>query len=234
MVLRTNFSSSRLVRLLGDASLVPAAPPRQDVAERLGQWLNVADAIALHATLQSMPSVAQAHRAGARAPVADAVTNNLVAEIQKVRATLVKSITRPDADGGPEYGPYHQRYLNQQRRMDLGVGALRAHARQVLAQVSPLLAQLAALDAAMGEMLGAREQQLLATVPAFLKKRFAQLQRQHASDAPASQGAQAVASTPAWLATFEDEFQATLLAELDARLLPVTGLQEALSQSHIH
>jgi hypothetical protein len=250
LVLRSNFSSSRLVRLLGDGMPAPAESPRQDVAERLGQWLNVADAIALHAAHQSIQAMASARPARAQAHGTERATA-LTAEFQRVRATLEKAIQTPpptgastqrhrhalpasvlpvDAQAPPavpdiSFAPFQQRYQEHQRRMDMSLEALRGHVRQTLASATPALAQLAALDAVLDPMLGGREQKMLATVPAFLERRFDQLRQQHPTepDAPAA--------APGWLATFEQTFQATLLAELDVRLQPVLGMIEALSNS---
>ncbi|MBH1988201.1 MAG: DUF3348 family protein, partial [Burkholderiales bacterium] len=47
----TNFSGSRLVRLLGEATLRDLDAPRQDFAERLSQWLSAVDTVKLHAAL---------------------------------------------------------------------------------------------------------------------------------------------------------------------------------------
>lgn len=250
MVLRSNFSSSRLVRVLGDGTPAPPESPRQDFAERLGQWLNVADAIALHAAHQSIQAMASTQPTRARANGTDRATA-LTAEFQRVRATLAKAIQTPpdtgtatkrhrhalpasvlpvDAEATPaapevSFAPFQQRYQEHQRRMDLSLEALRGHVRQALANATPALAQLAALDAVLDPMLAGREQKMLATVPAFLERRFDQLRQQHPAEA------EVPAPTSAWLATFEPTFQATLLAELDLRLQPVLGMIEALSNA---
>ncbi len=186
--------------------------PRQDMAERLGEWLNVADAIALHSLHQTLPSVAP-WRAAVKTGAAEAR-----AELQRLRATLSQAITTPphppvDASD-TEFAPHHQRCLDQQRRMEMGIDALRGHLRQTLAASSPRLAQLAALDATLDQMLGGREQRLLAGLPAFLKARFEQLRQAHPD---------------AWPSLFEQDFQQALLAELDLRLQPVVGMIEAMN-----
>jgi murein DD-endopeptidase MepM/ murein hydrolase activator NlpD len=209
------------------ATALPAgaavAAPRQDVAERLGQWLNVAEAISLHAAL---PAVKAAGEAAARRPPrtgAPALHAALRAELERVRSGLVRSIAaaaahRPDpADPDTELALILQRLGDQQRRMELAIDALRDHVRQQLAQSTPAMAQLAAVDAVMDKLFGGREQRLLAGLPAFLKARFATLRREAA--APAS---------PPWLQTFGAEFEQLLLAELELRLQPVTGLIESL------
>ena len=89
------------------------------------------------------------------------------------------------------------------------------------------MAQLAALDAVMDQLFSGREQRLLSQLPAFLKTRFAALRQQAAQpdipDAP---------DDLRWLHHFAAEFEQILLAELDLRLQPVTGLIEALAHEH--
>jgi len=222
MYLRSNFSSSGLVRLLGHWMPLDAQPSGPDVAERLGQWLSVADVITLHAVHQSIKSTGAASPPGAR----PAGIFDVEDELLRVRATLERSIGARDAAAGPEpdtgYAPYHRRYLDQQRRMATSIDALRDRVRQTLAVVSPRLAQLAELDAVLERMLGRREQQLLSTVPLFLKERFEQLRRQRPGDS------HALPPPGAWLDAFVREFQDALLAELEVRLQPVSGMIEAL------
>lgn len=207
-----------------------ADTPRQDVAERLGQWLNVNEAIQLHTTQGALNA---AVRRPSHAPLAEppaALHARLQQELQRVRAVLTQSITardpshRPDPnDLDTEFALFHQHLNDQQRRMELSVEALRHHVRQALARSTPERAQLAALDAAMDQLLAGREQRLLSTLPVFLKARFVALRQQAArSRAP---------DTPddlRWLHTFAAELEQTLLAELDLRLQPVTGLIESL------
>lgn len=227
--MRSNFNRPALVRQLagflpeGASALADAS--RQDLAERLGQWLNVADAITLSAAHPSIAAVgARAAQQPTRAPTA---ADTLQAELERVRATLARSITtrdpkhRPDAnDLDTEFALCHQRYQDQQRRMEMSVDALRGHVRQTLAKGAPRLAQLAALDAVMDQMLGGREQRLLAGLPAYLKARFKALrQAAAASDTP---------DDLRWLKAFEAELEQTLLAELEHRLQPVVGLIESL------
>ena len=229
--MRSNFNRPALVRQL--AGFLPegahalADASRQDLAERLGQWLNVADAITLSSAHPSIAAVgARAAQQPMRAPTAAAEA--LPAELERVRATLTRSITtrdpkhRPDPnDLDTEFALFHQRHQDQQRRMEMSVDALREHVRQTLAKGEPRLAQLAALDAVMDQMLGGREQRLLAGLPTHLKARFKALRQvAAASDTP---------DDLRWLHHFAAEFEQTLLAELDLRLQPVTGLIEALA-----
>lgn len=229
--MRSTFPSvpaSALARQI--ARWVPAAAdaPRPDVAERLGQWLNVKEAITLHTAQAAVAAAgAAAQRRPGKAADQPALHQALQAELQRVRAVLTQSIRardpshKPDpSDPDTEFALFHQRLNDQQRRMEMSVDALRAHVRQQLATAGSALARLAALDAQMEPLFGGREQRLLAGLPAFLKARFATLRREAA--------AAAAPASPPWLQTFEAEFEQLLLAELDLRLQPVTGLIESL------
>lgn len=217
--MRSPFIRSALARQL--AGYLPAQPdaPRLDFAERLGDWLNVRDAITLHAAHQALPTLAAAQQAQGRQPARPGVAE-LQTALQNLRATLQRGIAAPPAlpvqAEDSVFAPHHQRCLDLQRRMETAIEPFRAHVRQVLAAASPRLAQLAALDASFEQMLGGREQRLLSGVPAFLKARFEQLRQTHPDT---------------WPAPFELELQQALKSELELRLQPVTGLIEALAQA---
>ena len=230
------FNDSSLVRQL--AAFVPpaAAAPDPGLAQRVAQWLNVADAITLHAAHNALAQLALAPKAakavngtkagtGAVPPTAAALRQAL----ERTRQTLQASITRRERTLDTEYPLYHQRYQDQQRRMDMSLEALRDHVRQSLAQSSPRLAQLAALDQMLGQMLAPREQRLLAGVPGFLKTRYHQLRTQHQRDTADADALVPVLPQAPWLAQFANEFEQTLLAELELRLQPILGLLEAFS-----
>jgi hypothetical protein len=209
---RANFSSSTLVRLLaqatgaGTGATVQGA--RQDVAERLSQWLNAFDAVALHGIHQSVTTAAVAPPPSG---AVDAAQQAATEQFQRTRAALVAAITgqaRPAAPGAlkdrgatlrrvpapppapdepaVDYSSFFKRHLELQRDMALKIAPLRAQVRQVLAQV-----------------------------PVLLEKRFEQL-----CEAP---GAGPVA--------FRREWEAIVLAELNLRLQPVVGLMEAWGAS---
>ncbi|MBS1228837.1 MAG: hypothetical protein H6R17_2114 [Proteobacteria bacterium] len=243
---RTNFNSSRLFRLLAELAVVDDGEPKQDFAERLGHWLNFADAITLHAAQgPARPPAAP----GAALPVNAA---ELEAEFSRVRTVLANSITAScSADGGETriklptpktgadiaaidlavaYEPYRRFYQTHQGELEASVRPLRGKARQALARSGSQLGQLASLDAALDQALGARERQLLATVPVLLEKRFAQLANAHRQRLVEQLGDPAWSMQPAgWLADFGKELKMVLLAELDLRLQPTVGLIEALS-----
>lgn len=212
---RPGFNSSRLRRFLADLGVAAVADARQSFAERLGQWLDFTDAIALSAALNGRPAGAPDAKAGA------AVAAALGEDADAVRRALAGAIMAsgvPAAAGAEEadFSPFHRYYLARQRDMESSINPLRARVRAALAGLSPALRQLAAVDAALDQAMGARERSLLSTVPLLLEKRFEALA--------------GAAGDPAggWLAAFCRDMQGVLLAELDLRLEPVLGLIEAL------
>jgi len=241
---RTNFHSSRLVRVLADLAMVDARAPDGDFAEKLGLWVKFTDAIALSA-------VHSANLPGT--PIGDQPTNRVaLSEIYaRTRAGLVRSITqmtlpheggtrqqRPSPEAGADredavtYEPYRRSYLALQRDIELKVRPLRAHVREVLGQSSPALKKLATLDAALDTILSERESKLLSTIPALLEKRFHHLRQSHQqvlAEAPHADHPAAPMQPAGWLACFGDEMQTVLLAELDVRLHPTLGLIEAFN-----
>ena len=214
-----------LVRVLGDLMPTPVAESSQPFAERLGQWLDFKDGLALFAVLEGEATAA------AEAPSASppATSASLWKAFARVRDTLSASIAKvampaqPSANGAADFAPYRQYYLAHQRDMAANIASLRASARAALARQSPELKQLAALDAVLDKAWLTRETSLLAKVPAMLAERFEQHRNAHQTDDPAR------GQPPGhWLTTFCEEMRATLLAELELRLQPVQGLIAAL------
>jgi len=185
---RTNFNSSRLIRFLSDLDLASVGEARQSFAERLGQWLDVNNAITLYSALN-----ARAAAAGLAAPAVPG--SALAEEVGRVRAGLVAAITGDGAgkarlkwptpptgaslDHMADFLPYQRYYAAHQRDMEASVSQLRASARLALAAQSPRLRQLATLDAVLDKALAERERSLLATVPARLERRYERLRRAH-------------------------------------------------------
>ena len=244
---RTNFSSSSLTRVLAGLNLVDAGGAGPAFAEKLGRWLNVADAMSIYGVHNAGTSEAST-TAGREADAAHAAA---AAECARVRAALADAITRAWAPGAggrridlpqpdpaapmeiaADYEPYRRYYLAHQRAMEAAIGPLRARVRDALGRAVPALGKLAALDAAFDAILAAREGKALATVPALLEKRFEQLRAAHRQTLAATGQADAPAlwlQPGGWLAGFCRELQEALLAELDVRLQPVQGLMETLS-----
>ena len=147
----------------------------------------------------------------------------------RIRLPLPKPGVEPEIAAA--YGPYRRFHLALQTEMEAGVRALRGSIRRALAPASARLRRLAILDEALDRILAARERQLLATtLPALLEKRFEQLlaaHRQTLIDGEQADDPGLWVQPGGWLATFRDELQSLLIAELDLRLQPALGLVEA-------
>lgn len=197
----------------------PAAPPSPpSFVEGLGRWLGWKQAIALSAVLQAAPGAATPSRAPT--PGVDAWER----EFQRVQQSLLQALADDSATAGEDghsFLPFRRRCFSLQQAMDAATGSLRAQLRAAVSRLSPGLAQLAALDAAMAGALAPREQAQLALMPALLEKHFNRLRQDAADTLPAG----------AWLARFRQDMRALLRAELDLRLQPALGLLATLQQA---
>lgn len=207
------FHGARLVRVLARLSAPGAPESRQTLAERLGDWLSVTDALALAAALGSPASDSSGEPGAAIRPDqgrADAAAAARGAR-ERLRLALGSAASGFDASASdfPSYRRHHQR---MQREMTLRIAPLRRALRAALAARSADLVRLAALDAVFEQALAERERSLLASVPVLLGRRFEQLR----------------GTSDGWLTTFRDDFRETLAAELELRLQPLDGLIAAL------
>ena len=248
---RPRFHSSSLVALLTQwAQQAGGAPamPAVDVAEQLGQWLSTVDAVTLGRSLHAIESLPAE-------PGRPLDLQGLEADVQRAKAELTGWASAPPAAPRPararadntraeapdpqaeaEFGFHSPRYLGLQKQMDARLLALRAEVRQALAQGPRALRQLAVLDAVMEQMAGGREQRLWASLPGHLERRFAHLRQAHGQrlasrgleDAP-----QRWREAGGWLAAFERDLQALLLAEMHVRLQPIMGLLEAARNENL-
>jgi hypothetical protein len=255
---RKAFSGPALIRLL--ARLTDAGVPAsgQPLADRLGHWLGWTDAIALSTALSGHPSAADTRGAASdstedalcmrvRTSLSNAIARDatLAPERQRSAARGRHVSQAPVDDTPPDYAVFRQCYLARQEDMESAIGDLRARLRTRLAGRQPAMARLAAVDAVMERVLGARERVSLAAVPGLLSMHFERLRAaaQAARDAQDGQDAQAAhaASGPdtlpaqpptvnanAWLDVFRKDMQSVLFAELEVRFQPVEGLLAAL------
>lgn len=232
------------MRTLADLEVAGTAAAGSAFAEKLGLWVSFTDAIALSTVHNQALDNAPTKPAAQRSTTVDAIRDDVAA----TRANLVNLITQrgtlaggkahiklpepPDTMpvGPAAYEAYRRFYTAHQREMEASLGPLRARVRTRLAQTTPALTQLAALDAALDHILCERESKLLTKVTSLLQKRFVYLLKTHQHTLQ-SHG---LSDTPAlwmqsggWLARFCHELQTVLLAELDLRLQPTLGLLEA-------
>lgn len=201
---------------------VPASGP--DVAQRLGEWLSALDSVRLDGALQTISAYGKQTRQAGQTVDAQA----LGALCQQTRDHLTALIRHQPLPDEPTYPPHLQHYAALQKQMEQKVSACRSQVRLALRQGPPRLRQLAALDEVMTQMLGEREQKLLAAVPLYLERRFEQC-RQTAPDP--TPGDDPSADKASWLPLFHQDMRQMLLSELQLRLQPVLGLIEAAHPS---
>ena len=209
-VSRTRFNSAGLVRILAELAVADVADSKQTFAERLGEWLDLKDALALYSALNSAagnspprvpPAAALRTRlAQVRGELAAAVAAAGTAQPGGANLALPTPLPNAAPESAADFAPFHRYYLAHQRAMAAAVGPLRASARAVLSGQSAALRQLAALDAVLDQALAAREASLLASVPVLLGKRFVQLFEAHQREreaAASDTAGQAVTAGPA-------------------------------------
>lgn len=136
-----------------------------------------------------------------------------------VRGAAAVAVDLPDPAEG--FAPYRDRCAAVQQAMQQRLGPLRQRLRTAVGDASPALARLAAVDAVMEQVVGAREQALAAAAVARrLEQRFDRLRAEQPDHDPAA--------APRWPARLLAAAREVLLAELDFRMQPLEGLLDAL------
>jgi hypothetical protein len=209
---RASLYSASLVRFLTENAMLAPVRLGEDVGQKLGDWVDFRQAIALHGVLH--PETAGDPQAGDQPTRATSMTviapEALTRHVDKVRAQLAQSINQGAAAGSglaridmPEpvldesvdfktvFEPYRRFVAAHQRQMESTLRRLRAQLRLQLSQRGSAGQQLAALDAAFENILAEREAALLAKTAKLLEKRFVkalklQLQAQAQNNAEAT------------------------------------------------
>lgn len=245
---RTNFHSSRLVRALADLAVLETSDPTAAFAEKLGQWIDFADAIRLTGVHKASTASAQQDQpalqsiAGAslgeafarmRISMEATITKSSAPSTARVSSELALPKLEAPLDDVKVYAPIRRYHQAHQRDMESNARSLRAKVRDGIAKASPQLKQLAELDAAFEGILCEREARLLSTIPTLLEKRFNHLRKAHLQmllvTTQTDDNPDAWMQPGAWLSRFCSELQAVLFAELDLRLQPAVGLLEAFN-----
>jgi len=242
---RARLHSSALLRFLTEKALLDGAAEPGDVGQRLGDWLDFRQAIALQAFISALD---QADAVPAT-PSVRIDAQVLRERFARVRAALEQSITlgTVPAPGMPRieqpatelpqpidpktaFDPFRRYALGHQRQMESVIRGLRAQLRGMLDKGTTAQRQLAALDAIFDNVLLEREARLLGQIPAEFEKRFVLALRQHLKALVQAAETDEVAPASAdWLAPLYEDLRTALLAELDLRLQPLLGLIEALT-----
>lgn len=238
--------SCELLRFLTRQGMVEAGTDIGDVGQRLGDWLNFRQAIALQAFIGQVddPLALPAK------PTARVDATVLRRRFDEVREALEQSILKgtvpalglarielPSAeldhpiDPKTAFDPFRRYALGHQRQTDTIIRSLRSQLRGMLYKGTSKEKHLSTLDAIFDNVLTAREARLLGHIPAEFEKRFAKALKQHMKQLlQASEADEPAPRTTPWLGPLRDDLRNALLAELDLRLQPVLGLIEALTQ----
>lgn len=236
-----SLNGSRLVRLLSDLSGTTVKPAAGQFTARLGDLIDLSDSISISLAHGKLPP------GGFKPGIVSARTAR--EDIRRIRTSMESAISRSfTPDGRPSRvklppldgpiprdeqaarEPYLKFYEAHQRDISFRCFNLHAQTREAVAGLSPELARLAALDAALGKTLAVHTREFFAVVPQVLARRFGQLFAQYREKL-----GEHSEDRDSW-AQLHDQFcrnmRALLMAELEARLLPVTGLIESIDEGN--
>lgn len=223
----------RLVRCIAELGLGPAGVSREHFAQRLGQFFDLQDSIAIaavHGGLSRPQPVAHASQdvtrlfLDGRGAILQSALNSFEPDgVARIRFPLPDPGEPPAAS--MEAQPYLAFYAAQQSDAEHRVRRLQTRIREAVAARSQSLQQLCALDAVLGKSMVARSRAAFAALPQLLQNRFEQLLAGYRPT-----GGDETEDRRQWLAIvqrYRSDMRNLLLAEIDTRLLPVTGLVEA-------
>ncbi len=242
---RARLHSSELLRVLSAQGLVDPGLDTGDIGQRLGDWLQVRDAIALQGFIGEVDAPT-ALPASATARVDATVLRQ---RFTQVFGALQRSITEGSApapgmlrieqpatelvhpiDSRTAFDALRRYHAGHQRQMQAIIRSLRVQLRGMLHKGSLRHRQLATLDALFDNVLIGREARLLEQIGSAFEKRFARARQLHLQQlAQAAEADEPAPRSEPWLAPLLADMRQALLAELDLRLQPVLGLIEALT-----
>lgn len=127
--------------------------------------------------------------------------------------------------------PFRKFYTARQKDMATGIQRLRSHHCNMLSDLSSELACLIKLDKSFSNMFSKYAGDCFSVVPDLLEKQFGVLfdeQRQKLCEEISLADLKKWMTPNGWIFDFCTKMRETLLAELEARLLPTRGLIESL------
>ena len=220
--------------------LASRAPANVNLAEMLGNEIDLADSIALASSLSSLERVRPAGNVSLEKPqrqflntrgvILRLIANTFEPGDTPVPFTLPAPSAETLSDPAEGVKPFQRFYSLQQSEMDHRITGLRRSLRGSLGYEGPLLTRLAALDRILDDTLGEYSRRVLASLPKLLGEHFTQRREAFLQSAQATQHTQPAdwVKPDGWLHAFYQDMQQLLLAELDFRLLPARALLDAL------
>jgi hypothetical protein len=229
-------TSPRLLRFVAELGLARPEVSRERFTQRLGALFDLQDSIA----------IAAVHGGLGRTRPAGLPPGDVTRLFLEGRGAILRSAARAfDPSGGarirfpsvdpadPEaratsmqVEPYLGFYRAQQSDAEHRVRRLQVQVREAIAGLSPQLDQLCALDAVLTRSMGAKTRGFFSAIPRLLQTHFETLLATYRPDGADQREADAL-----WLQTlqrYRRDMRGMLLAEIETRLLPVTGLVEAV------
>jgi hypothetical protein len=232
-------SSSQLVISLADMVDMETPLVHDSFVDRLASLFDLADSLKLARANDKL--FRMEFRPDFR--TAEDVRKEFIRVKRAIVATIIKSfepgnehirvrLPQPPALDGAEdpatAGIYQKFYAAMQRQLEVSVLRLQDDVRISVSGLSLNLARLAALDTTMHNTLQGQSRRSFAVIPSLIARRFEQLRQQYLK-----LRSSATDQHTLWQLTLEQfsrEMRGVILAETDARLLPVLGLIEATNQ----
>jgi hypothetical protein len=233
----SSLNSSRLVRHLSDLAAPGVDVARGQFAQRLSRLIDFSDSIklsAVHARLGTTPFEPSGQSGAAiqegflrrRQSLAQSIARSFTPGASPMRSRLPQPEAGPAEDDTAAFDPYLKFYKAQQRHLDFTIQGIQDDVRREVAGLAPGLDELVTMDTALGNTLVSHARKYFAAIPGLLGRRFALLLQQYRQASSDEQHRQTL-----WLqlhTQFCTDMQESLLAELEARLLPSQGLIEAI------
>ncbi len=220
-----------LVRFWSDRGLLDVSPPVEALVERLGEWLDVRQAIALHQLLGQESVETSPDHDVKRNPPRPCQPPAIVAQLRDEiltnrpapglwRNPMPTPPAQKPAEWHDIWEPYRRYMVDHQKQMGLILGRERRRLRHALSGCPGTGATLAAIDAAFERAIGPQETQRLSVLPILTEHYLRQLLvNAEAQGSPFQQV----------MRTFERDLRQALVHELDLRAQPVLGLLETLN-----
>lgn len=232
---------SRLIQYFSDLVVSDVTVSHKRFAEKLGDLIDLSDSFSLSDSLRGLkrtPFEAKENNdniqnvfIGTRSIIMEAIIKSFVADTGNQPFQLPRPNIDTLSNDESAFEPYRRFYASHQSEIELQLLKLRAQVRESISGYSSELAQLAALDTALGDMLSVHSRKLFSSIPKLLAQRFHHLrQQQLQEEQPPLDSPERWSGSDGWLGMFLEEMQGLLLAELEVRLLPVIGLIEAFNE----
>jgi hypothetical protein len=234
-----------LVRRLTELGLASSLPGKRVFAHQLADLIDISDAITLSeffATLDTVcaraapadthatDSLFEQHHAAMRASIEASFATQEDELLLAGKTTFRLPTANDDTLSAPEATASYQRFYSlHQSELERRVAQLRKALLERLRCKSDALAQVAAVEVALGPILVKYSRRCLATLPRLVAQRFEHLRLHQRQQERIADEPERWLQTGGWLARFHDELQQLLHAELTLRLQPLEGMLSCLT-----